>query len=117
MGGTAPPRRPRWAAEGRAGIARTGSAGGRRVSWVLRPRALPGAAQVEQQVAALTSQARCALAGTLEQLAGNPHGGTRDHPRHPPEMLTAAFGDWGVLVYVISERHRRVIIVHVTWAQ
>jgi hypothetical protein len=87
------------------------------VSGLPEPYEVVFAAQVEQQIATLPQQARLALAGTLEQLSGDPQAGMRYHPRHPPEMLTAAFGGGGVLVYVISERHQRVIIIHVTWAQ
>ncbi|MFC5183597.1 hypothetical protein [Actinomadura harenae] len=64
----------------------------------------------------LPVEGRKALGEALRQVAADPWAVTeRYHPRMPAEMRTGVFGEDGVLVVVVSGRHHRVIVTHVTW--
>lgn len=74
------------------------------------------AAQIADQPAALPPAARHALHTALRAIAADPWRSHRYHPRMPEEMRATTFGEWGVLVFVVSEKHHRVIVSHITWA-
>lgn len=74
------------------------------------------AGPVRDEIETLPAVAKRALREVLVAVAADPWAQLLYHPRHPEEMRTVAYGDWGVLVYVISEKSRRVIVAHVTWA-
>lgn len=72
--------------------------------------------QAEDQVAALPDDALGPLAELYTVLettpwSGNPY--NRDNPRG--NMLTLAFGELGMAVYVVLEEHREVYLVIVRW--
>ena len=74
------------------------------------------AGQTVLETATLPVQARRALHECLAVLAADPWNSARYHPRHPAEMRSAPFGDWGMVMFVISEKRHRVIVAQVTWA-
>lgn len=71
--------------------------------------------QADRQQRSLPAAARAGLAAALRQIAADPHVGTRYDPRHPPELRTMPFGDWGLLVYLIREKQQRIIVLDITW--
>ena len=72
--------------------------------------------QALRQRRALPLEEKAALGDALRNVAADPYPGTRYDPRHPPELRTMAFGEWGLLAYLVRERQQRVVVLDVTWA-
>jgi hypothetical protein len=56
-----------------------------------------------------------ALAAAIEQLGRDPWAAQR-LPSYPPEFRTLAFGDWGLVVYLILERQATIVLLDLIWA-
>jgi mRNA-degrading endonuclease RelE of RelBE toxin-antitoxin system len=57
-----------------------------------------------------------ALADAVARLRSDPWQGDAYRRGYPPEYRMLAFGEWGVLVYVIAERTRAVTLLDLLWA-
>ena len=67
------------------------------------------------QVDSLRPAARQALADAIEQLRREPTVGQRA-PGYLPEFRTLAFGEWGLVFYLVLERRGTVLLLDVVWA-
>jgi hypothetical protein len=56
-----------------------------------------------------------ALADVIEQLGRDPWAAQR-LPSYPREFRTLAFGDWGLVAYLIRERQATVVLLDLIWA-
>jgi plasmid stabilization system protein ParE len=72
--------------------------------------------QADRQQRELPKSVTAELAAALEELAEDPYSGPRYDPRQPPELRTAPFGAWGLLVYLIREKQQRIVVLEITWA-
>ena len=71
--------------------------------------------QARAQADGLPPAAKRALAEAIERLGREPWLGQRA-PGHPPEFHTWAFGEWGLVFYLILERRGTVLLLDVIWA-
>lgn len=72
--------------------------------------------QAQQQAAQLPEIARGALADAVEELGRDPWQGTAYRPGYPPEYRMLAFGEWGIVVYVVGTRAATVMLLELAWA-
>ena len=75
--------------------------------------AISGAAA--REAADLPAEARVALSAVLRELAEEPWTGQPYDPRWSPEFRTVAFGDGGLVTYIVSERRQLVVVEQVIW--
>ena len=75
--------------------------------------AISGAAA--REVVGLPAEARVSLSAALRELADDPWTGQPYDPRWSPEFRTVAFGDGGLITYVVSERRQLVVVEQVVW--
>jgi hypothetical protein len=82
------------------------------------PFSIDFAPELANQLRTLPVEARMALAEVLEAVAYDPIGsGVRYLETLPEEWRTMFFGDGlGMVAYVVSAKHRRLYVTHVTWA-
>ncbi len=74
--------------------------------------------QAQQQVAALPPEALPAYAEARALLEVSPWAGTPYHRRKPDGPLrTVAFGNAGMVTYLILDDQRRVDVLQVFWAR
>lgn len=71
--------------------------------------------QARAQVDSLGPAGRRALADVLAQLGRDPLVGQRA-PGYLPEFHTVAFGEWGLVFYLILERRATIVLLDVIWA-
>jgi hypothetical protein len=72
--------------------------------------------EAAREIVGMPAAARIALTDVLEQVADDPWSGDPYDPRWSAEFRTIAFGSGGGLAtYVVSERRRTVLVVHVIW--
>jgi mRNA-degrading endonuclease RelE of RelBE toxin-antitoxin system len=71
--------------------------------------------QARAQAASLPPAGRRALAEAVEQLGSDPSLGQRA-PGYLPEFHTLPFGEWGLVFYLVRERHGTVVLLDLVWA-
>ena len=67
------------------------------------------------QAATFPPAGRQALANAIEQLSRDPWSG-QELPGYPPEFRTWSFAGWGLVVYLVRERHATVVLLDLLWA-
>ena len=75
--------------------------------------AISGAAA--REAAGLPAEARASLAAVLRELAEDSWTGQPDDPRWSAEFRTVAFGEGGLITYVVSEGRQLVVVEQVVW--
>ena len=73
-------------------------------------------AEARAQQSTLLPDAARALDATVEQLRSDPWQGQAYRAGYPPEFRLLPFGGWGLVVYLIRERHSVIVLLEVTWA-
>jgi hypothetical protein len=71
--------------------------------------------QARAQADSLVPAGRRVLADAIEQLRRDPGGG-QQAPGYPPEFHTYPFGEWGLIFYLIRERHGTIVLLDIIWA-
>ncbi len=71
--------------------------------------------QARAQADSLPPAGRRALADAVEQLRRDPWVGQRA-PGDLPEFHTVPFGEWGLVFYLVRERHGIVLLLDIIWA-
>lgn len=71
--------------------------------------------QARSQVDSLGPAGRRALADAIAQLRRDPSIGQRT-PGYLPEFHTLAFGEWGLVFYLVLERRAAILLLDVVWA-
>jgi hypothetical protein len=71
--------------------------------------------QARAQADSLVPAGKRALAEAVEQLGRDPWLGQRA-PRYAPEFHTWAFGEWGLVFYLIRERRGTILLLDIIWA-
>ena len=70
-----------------------------------------------RELASIPPEAWAGLAAALDSIAADPGQGDRHGQQYPPDMRTAVFGDWGLIVYLIRPRARQIAVLDFTWAK
>ncbi len=71
--------------------------------------------QARAQADSLLPAGKRALAEAVEQLGRDPLAGQRA-PGYPPEFHTWAFGERGLVFYLIQKRRGTILLLDIIWA-